>query len=70
MSKSQLPESQQLSFAFEAPSTNALQNEAVAVRHNVVHFVDRRTSEIRRQAVERVASSGIFSLPPNLLKRL
>lgn len=57
---------EQLSFEFEAMSSR---DKVVACAvdscvNNVVVFLDSRTRDIRRQALERVRSAGIFTLPP------
>jgi formate-dependent phosphoribosylglycinamide formyltransferase (GAR transformylase) len=35
-------------------------------RVNVVPFVDAATLDVRREAIRRLASSGIFEVPANL----
>jgi hypothetical protein len=42
---------------------------SLVVPARVVPFVDAATREVRRKAVQRVASSGIFYLDPTLRKQ-
>lgn len=55
----------QLNLDF-SPAAETHNRPKSAAAHRVVPFVDSATLEARRDAVRRVASSGIFALPRNL----
>ncbi|CAA7620197.1 hypothetical protein MCP1_280015 [Candidatus Terasakiella magnetica] len=69
MSTQQIDDGAQLSFNFPdaAPQGNGGGREASPP--NVVCFVDAKTREVRRRALERLRASGIFNIPDGMAAR-
>jgi hypothetical protein len=62
-------EPEQLSLDFAAPSGNSRKHNVQPVaRPNIVGFVDAGTVALRREAIRRVKSSGIFAVPDGLTR--